>query len=767
MKNAAKDLIVKGWRFHQQGNLDAAADFYKKAIEFDTSNFDSWHLLGLTLIQKGMPAEAIKPLRQAVEINPQSDDARLHLGTALAQNGESEKALIQFQEAQRLNPKSPMVYLNSGLALANLSRFEEAKASFTRQLSIEPNNPMALLNLGRIESELGNSTRAIKIFQQLESTYPGEKSILLMHAQALHKANEHQTALRKIDSCLQLDTEFDEALSSKGVILRALGRLDDALTYFKRASLLSPKNPTYLGQLGALENELGDFKNSESHLRLACALSPETPEFHISLGLSLSNQGFYPEAIECYEKGLAINPESFDALNNLGTSLLKLRAHDKAENAYLKAIEIEPNSPVLLSNLAKCLNETNRSREAIDLCQRAIEIHPYKAEPYIEIAKGYSSIGQDLKAYEFLKLGLQNTGSNPVLLNNLGTSESDIGLLSDAMMHFSMSEESDPDYAEPKFNKSLIQIKQYEFNPGWKNFEYRWLTKKFDSCHLEFPCPQWTGARCEHLVVWKEQGIGDQLLFCSLLPMAQKHASKITVFLDNRLIPLMSLKHPHINFVAEKSLLVSSYFDFHIPMGSLPAIFCHEPNAIANKPFVALSAPPEKISWIDSLLGSARKPRVGIAWRSKNNVAAQAKSLELEVLLEAIDPEKLEIVNLQYGDISDEIDHVQSLKPSLRIKSYPEIDLYNDIDALSALIERCDIVLTSSNATAHFAGVLGKKAIVITPFAKGKHWYWWHTTSGGQSLWYPSLQVLSQDQNLSWRTPVQQAKGLISELMKH
>lgn len=760
-------LISQGQNHHQRGNLDAATDCYRVAIQQDSNNFDSWHLLGLALIQKGIPAEAAWSLSRAVELNPYNFEARLHLGTALAQNNDPEKALVQFQAAQRLNPRSPVPYLNSGLALATLTRFEEAKTSFTRLLSIEPNNPAALLNLGRIETELGNPEQAIKIFQQLELAYPGEKSIFLMHAIALQNKQDYQSALNKIDSCLKLDPAYDDAINGKGLILRAMGRLDEALACFESAAKLSPNNPRFLGQLGALEIELGNLKAAETTLRRACEISPNIPDILINLGLSLAKQGLNFEAAEQYRKALAINSKSFDALNNLGACLLKLDAFEEAEKALSAALEINAESSAAIYNLAKCFNKSHRNLEAIDLYLKAIEIEATNSELYIEISSAYASIGQDLKAREYLELGLQLTGESAILLNNLGMIESDMGLLADAMKHLSMSEGLDPSYPEPKLNKSLIQIKLQDFEGGWENFEFRWLTQKFDTDRIKFSCPQWAGQTCEHLVIWREQGIGDQLLFCSLLPMIQKHASKITVLLDHRLISLMSLRYRHINFVGEKSAVASSHFDFHIPMGSLPNIFCHDLNAIANKPFVALSAPPEKLAQIDSLLGSARKPRIGIAWRSHNNPTAQAKSLELEVLLEAIDPEKFEIINLQYGDVSDEIDQAQSLKPSLRIQSYPELDLYDDVDALSALIERCDIVLTSSNATAHFAGMLGKNAIVITPFAKGKHWYWWHTTSDAQSLWYPSLQVLSQDQNLSWRSPVHQAKGLISELMKH
>ena len=98
--------------------------------------------------------------------------------------------------------------------------------------------------------------------------------------------------------------------------------------------------------------------------------------------------------------------------------------------------------------------------------------------------------------------------------------------------------------------------------------------------------------------------------------------------------------------------------------------------------------------------------------------------------------ENLEFVSLQYGSTKDEIEFIEK-SIGKKIHMVDGLDLYNDIDGLVALIDRCDFVVTTSNVTAHLTGSIGKKGIVLLPFSKGKIWYW---HSGiGQSLWYPSL----------------------------
>ena len=75
------------------------------------------------------------------------------------------------------------------------------------------------------------------------------------------------------------------------------------------------------------------------------------------------------------------------------------------------------------------------------------------------------------------------------------------------------------------------------------------------------------------------------------------------------------------------------------------------------------------------------------------------------------------------------------------------IDKFNDLDSLAALISSCDFIITISNVTAHFAGALGIKTFLLVPYGAGRIWYW---SDESFSKWYPSIQILKQDNPSSW-----------------
>jgi len=93
-----------------------------------------------------------------------------------------------------------------------------------------------------------------------------------------------------------------------------------------------------------------------------------------------------------------------------------------------------------------------------------------------------------------------------------------------------------------------------------------------------------------------------------------------------------------------------------------------------------------------------------------------------------------------------------------------DIDNFNDLGRLAALINACDFVVTTSNVTAHIAGALNKKTYLIIPETKVRVWYW--GTNENSSLWYPSIKILRSDNLKDWKTPIKNLLDLLSQEIK-
>jgi ADP-heptose:LPS heptosyltransferase len=305
------------------------------------------------------------------------------------------------------------------------------------------------------------------------------------------------------------------------------------------------------------------------------------------------------------------------------------------------------------------------------------------------------------------------------------------------------------------------------FRQGWDLYQWRWQQNTFNSSYIQTNIPPWSeNMEVKKLLVWAEQGIGDEIIYTSILANFTPPEIEVTLISDERLHPLLARSLPHIKLLDRKilkSFIEKNTFDAHIPIGDLGRLLSIDKNKLQlnAKPYLKpnLKRQEEFNHYFSNL-----KPSVicGIAWRSKNEAVGSDKSLSLLKLAPLFNLKNIKFVNLQYGDVGKEVEDVQmALGATIHIN--PNLDPTNDIDGLVSQINMCDMVLTTSNVTAHLAGAVGKKGVVLLPYSRGKLWYW--HDGQGQSLWYPSLHLISQNKIDDWSECVDGATRWVKENM--
>ncbi len=306
-----------------------------------------------------------------------------------------------------------------------------------------------------------------------------------------------------------------------------------------------------------------------------------------------------------------------------------------------------------------------------------------------------------------------------------------------AMDDFRKAALMDPDNTDIRWTMSLMNLQQANFVEGWKTFEDRWNSKKFDSPRLKTKKPRWhKDSGYKDVLVWSEQGVGDQILYCSLLREIKRETPTLTVMVDARLIPLFERSMPGITFIPQNAFV--SEINAQIPMGSLVSEFIKSKDDIGRIRKDAYLIPDySKASDIRVSLNIARKEKlIGVSWASGAPRIGNHKSVDLKDLIPIFQIPNTKFVSLQYGDHYKEIYELEK-EYGIRIEVVPEVDNTIDIDGLAALVTACDSVVTVSNVTGHIAGAVGTQAFLLD---SNKLWYW-NNTKGNTSLWYPCVKT--------------------------
>jgi ADP-heptose:LPS heptosyltransferase len=229
-------------------------------------------------------------------------------------------------------------------------------------------------------------------------------------------------------------------------------------------------------------------------------------------------------------------------------------------------------------------------------------------------------------------------------------------------------------------------------------------------------------------------------------------SGKLLVECDKRLIPLYERSFPEqIKFVSDRNEISNSDYDSQIPIGSLPKYLRHTLEDFTLVSHGWLKADMAKRNFLHAKLKvNPSKKIIGISWHTSTSQAdARHRNIPLELLAHCLKQIPATFISLQYGDTDDELIHVRNAT-GLDILDLTEIDKFNDIDGLAALIAVCDTVVSIDNATVHLAGALGVDTKVLLPLSPDERW----SLNDNKSYWYDHLTLYRQEQLANWTLPL-------------
>jgi len=294
---------------------------------------------------------------------------------------------------------------------------------------------------------------------------------------------------------------------------------------------------------------------------------------------------------------------------------------------------------------------------------------------------------------------------------------------------------------------------------GWRHWERRLDSIFFASPIRQIDAPRWRGEalRGKRIFIWAEQGLGDQIMFASLLPELISAGAQITLECSPKLVALFSASFPgctvrDIGPDDGRGLAAYRGFDYHAAIGSLGVFLRpsleHFPRghrwlrgkrspAAAFDPRNAPSGRPAIEPFIETL---GRRIRVGLAWSSGERSAFRDRNyLELADCLPWLTDPRIDPVCLNYKVSASELEQIKG-EPALRDFIAPTVDQFNDLVGCADLIESCDVVVGAATTNTALAAACNKPLVLCMAhperaiFGFGtRHYPFWN--------WAPAVKI--------------------------
>jgi len=546
----------------------------------------------------------------------------------------------------------------------------------------------------------------------LDSTQARSHTLLGM---ALGQIGRHQEALASLDRAIELGAT--NADGSRADALVALGRPAEAIASFDRALALDPNSIADWCNRGAALLDLGRAAEAAESFDHAIVLAPDFAQAHYNRGNALGVLGQYASALVSYDRALALDPSYVDALNNHANMLDRLDRPAEALASVQAALALAPAHAGALVTRSVLLRKLRRSAEALAGCERVLAANPQDVDA--------------LTVYGDLLIDLERFDDATAALDRL------IALR--------------PNADGAKWNKSLICLGLGRFQEGWPLYEHRWVGAK-GLVPRPYPQPRWNGERLEGpLMVWGEQGLGDEILHASMIPELIARTPSIVLEAEPRLVALFARSFPAVQVIALREELYAGPIDAQEPLGGLGRFFRTAWEDFPRREQGYLVPDAARVQALRGRLAADGRAVVGISWVSKAPVGGASKSARLVDFDPLLRVPGCRFVDLQYGDTGAE--RVALARDcNVTVERLPDIDNTNDLDGLAALMAACDSIVTVSNTTAHLAGALGRPTWVMVPHGHARIWYWFHDRD--VSPWYGRTRVRRQRSGEPWTAVV-------------
>ena len=563
---------------------------------------------------------------------------------------------------------------------------------------------------------------------------------------------------------LAVDATNPSALLNLGILLAAQGRVGEAEDCLMDVLAQDPQHSPALTNLAALHAGAGnDEAATELHQR-AVAAAPDDADILGNYGVFLAERGRYAEAGSLHARAIELMPHSAVARCNLAVMLTWQERYAEAEALLHAALQHEPGRADAYTNLGIVYDETARYAEAIQCHRRALALQPTSTEVLSNLGNALTHAEQYDTAYACYAHALQLDPSSGRAWGNMAAMLAQKGDAAAAEAAFREALKLDPHHARVRLNLSYLLLAQGRYAEGWVQHEARSDPRMRDRPTLlpMLPFPQWQGEPLggRSVLIWAEQGFGDEIQFCRFVPQLKRMGARTVSVVTKTPLKRLLQTLPGVDEVLTQgdSLHRLESHDYWVLPMSLP-LWAQIPEAAFARDVPYLHAPADALARWSAYLGLAQviKPKIGLAWKgnagNRNDLDRSLPGLATLQPLFSVLGDQVQWVSVQKGNAEDEARAAAA--SGLLIEAGAQAQDFADT---AAIVAQLDLLICVDTAVAHLAGAMGVPCWVLLPQHK-TDWRWLEQRA--DSPWYPAMRLFRQARRGLWAPVVAAVAGAL------
>ena len=433
-------------------------------------------------------------------------------------------------------------------------------------------------------------------------------------------------------------------------------------------------------------------------------------------GLRLSGRGQHALAIERFEQALAGSPNDVRVLFALGNTARALGLSRPAEAFFRRVLDAEPDRLEALVNLANLLRVQGQFEAAQRLLAPALARHPQHAELWLTLGSVYRETGEREAATVHYRQALALRPDYAPALGNLADLLADDGDIDAAVALYDRVLRQEKDDAQARMNRAVLHLLRGDLKEGWRDYAAR-LKIPGKAPVAEHGLPRWDGSplKQRRLLVTAEQGVGDQIMFASLIGELARE-NHVILECEKRLVSLFARSFPDAvvrpwDSETKGGVTTTRYgwlkniggANCAIEMGTLPRVLRPTLDRFPN-PHAYLVPDADEVSRWRSVFSG---PAIGICWRSgKTGGHRTLQYAPLAAWAAFLREWHGTVVCVQYDATAEEIVELERLS-GRAIVVPKDIDQKNELDRACAMLSALDAVISAPTAVSWLSAAAG------------------------------------------------------------
>ena len=498
--------------------------------------------------------------------------------------------------------------------------------------------------------------------------------------------------------------------------------------------------------------QLNQIRQAYRLLNQALQLDQHNGLTHDYLGRIALHQKNYAKTIYHYQQAFKLGRNTARGYINIAAAYTARKELNTAEQIYIKALQLTPNSGQVHEQVADFYLQQQAYAKAQQHFNACLADPHTQVAGQLGLAEVAEAMGQLSLAREYLTSATRNHPMVSKTWTRLGVFESHHKQFTAAQQAFEQAYQLAPDDVLIRYNLAIECLRQALWPRGWSLYHARW--EKNHYTRQNFPTPLWQGEPLDNktLLLWSEQGIGDEIMFLSMLPSVLPTAKHVVLECLPRMIPLYQRSWPHIEAISQTTppqpRLLESDIDYQCPLGDLGQYVRTQSTQFQGHAF--LKTDPKRVAKLRRQYQQQwgeTQPLVGLSWYTCNPETGQQRSLDLTTC-DLLWQQPVTWVAIQYGDITKDLARLKQHHPAAALHQDQSINAFYDMEGFAHQLAALDLIVTIDNSTVHLAGALGLDTLLLLPYHCD--WRWGHI--GTTNHWYQSVTLLRQTEQHQWST---------------